>query len=119
MDDFRNFLLKKDSLSRGGAAFYTRIPRSVLKRAVANEMILKNPTDVVQKISTPEPEMAFLNIDEAKTLAECLLMIPTAWVRVALFFLVVAPVSASPILRFSLGQNRDKPHATKQEIITK
>ncbi|MDR2447624.1 MAG: site-specific integrase [Treponema sp.] len=68
-DDFQSFLLKKGNLSQGSAAFYARILRSALKRAAANEMILRNPADVVQKISTPEPETAFLNIDEVKALA--------------------------------------------------
>jgi integrase len=69
IDDFQNFLLKKDNLSQGSAAFYSKIVRSALKRAVNNEIILKNPAQVVQKISEPEPEMIFLNIDEVKALA--------------------------------------------------
>jgi site-specific recombinase XerD len=68
VDDFQKFLLKKETLSQGSAAYYSRILRSALKRAVTNEMILKNPADVVQKISTPEPEMLFLNRDELKAL---------------------------------------------------
>jgi site-specific recombinase XerD len=69
IDDFQSFLLKKNNLSQGTAAFYARILRSALKRAVTNEMILRNPADAVQKISTPEPEMIFLNINEVKALA--------------------------------------------------
>jgi integrase len=69
IDDFQNFLLRKDNLSQGSAAFYARILRSALKRAVTNEILLRNPADVVQKIPAPEPEMIFLNIDEVKALA--------------------------------------------------
>jgi hypothetical protein len=49
VDDFQNFLLKKDNLSRSSASLYARILRSALKRAVSKEMILKNPADVVHK----------------------------------------------------------------------
>jgi integrase len=69
IDDFQNFLLEKDNLSQGSAAFYARILRSALKRAAANGTILRNPADAVRKISTPEPEMIFLNTDELKALA--------------------------------------------------
>jgi integrase len=70
VDDFQNFLLQKETLSQSSASCYARILRSVLNRAAHNEMILRNPADVVRKISTPTPEMIFLNIDELKALAE-------------------------------------------------
>jgi hypothetical protein len=43
IDDFQNFLLKQESLSHFSASFYAKILRSVLNRAVSNEIILKNP----------------------------------------------------------------------------
>ena len=104
VDDFQNFLLKKDNLSRGSASFYSRILRSALKRAVSNEMILKNPADVVQKISAPEPEMIFLNFDEMKALAKTTLDDPYgAEVRRA-FILPVIPASVFPTLKLSHGK---------------
>jgi hypothetical protein len=41
-------------------------------------MILRNPADAVQKISAPDPEMIFLNVDEVKALAETILADPYA-----------------------------------------
>jgi integrase len=50
-------------------------------------MILRNPADIVQKISAPESEMIFLNIDEVKALAETVIDDPYgSEVRRAFFF---------------------------------
>jgi integrase len=68
-DDFQNFLLKQEAISRNTVAFYARILRTALNKAVANEIILKNPANHVQKISAPEPELEFLNFEEVKALA--------------------------------------------------
>jgi len=69
IDNFQNFLLQQKSISKNTAAFYARIVRTVLNKAVANEMILKNPANYVQKISTEEPELEFLSEEEVTTLA--------------------------------------------------
>jgi len=69
VDDFQNFLLRQNTISRNTAAFYARVLRTALNRAVASEMILKNPANYVQKISAPEPELEFLTYAEVKALA--------------------------------------------------
>lgn len=69
VDNFQNYLLKQDNISRNTAAFYARLLRTALNKAVANEMIIKNPANYVQKISAPEPELEFLSTEEVKTLA--------------------------------------------------
>jgi site-specific recombinase XerD len=70
VDEFQKFLLKKDNLSQSSAEYYSRILRSALRRAVKNDLIVKNPALNVEAISAPEPEMIFLNIDELKALAD-------------------------------------------------
>ena len=69
VEGFQDFLKAKDTLSMGTVAFYVRILRSALNKAVAKEMILKNPANFVQKIKAPEPELIFLQFDEVKSLA--------------------------------------------------
>ncbi|MDR0635821.1 MAG: site-specific integrase [Treponema sp.] len=110
VDDFQNFLLKKDNLSRGSAAFYARILRSALKRAVSNEMILKNPADVVQKISAPEPEMLFLNVDEVKALAKTVIDEPYgAEVRRAFLFACYTGLRVSDLETLTWGKIDSNP----------
>jgi integrase len=110
IDDFQNFLLKKDNLSQGSAAFYARILRSALKRAVTNEMILKNPADVVQKISTPEPEMIFLNIDEMKALAKTVIDDPYgAEIRRAFLFACYTGLRVSDLETLTWGKIETNP----------
>ena len=70
IDDFQNFLLRQEPLSAGSAAFYSRILRSALNRAVSKEIILKNPAADISKLAAPEPETAFLSFDEVKALSK-------------------------------------------------
>jgi len=110
VDDFQGFLLKKDNLSQGSAAFYARLLRSALKRAVAKEMILKNPADVVQKISSPEPEMIFLNIDEVKALARIVIDDPYgAEVRRAFLFGCYTGLRISDLETLTWGKIETNP----------
>jgi integrase len=110
MDDFQNFLLKKNNLSRGSASFYARILRSALKRAAGNEMILRNPADAVQKISAPEPEMIFLNIDEVKALASATLDDPYgAEVRRAFLFACHTGLRISDLETLTWGKIESNP----------
>ena len=69
VDDFQCFLLKQKDLSQYTASFYSRILRSALNRAVTQDMIIKNPANTVKKLTAPESEMVFLNVDELKALA--------------------------------------------------
>jgi integrase len=110
IDEFQNFLLKKNNLSQGSAAFYARILRSALKRAVTNEMIMKNPADAVQKISAPEPEMIFLNIDEVKALAETVADDPYgAEVRRAFLFGCYTGLRVSDLESLTWGKIENNP----------
>ena len=68
--DFQNFLLSKKELSQGTAAFYSRVLRSILNRAVASGLLQKNPSNFVQRLTAPEPDMVFLSFDELNALAK-------------------------------------------------
>jgi site-specific recombinase XerD len=110
IDDFQNFLLKKKTLSQGSAAYYSRILRSALKRAVTNEMILKNPANVVQKIFTPEPEMLFLNADELKNLADIVMDDPYGFeVRRAFLFSCQTGLRISDLETLTWGKIETNP----------
>jgi len=69
VDDFQNFLLRQETISRNTASFYARLLRTALNRAVSNEILLKNPANYVQKISALEPELEYLSFDEVNALA--------------------------------------------------
>jgi integrase len=69
VDDFQNFMLKKEGVSQSSAGYYSRILRSALRKAVRNNMIMSNPADNVQHIPIPETELIYLNFDELKRLA--------------------------------------------------
>jgi site-specific recombinase XerD len=110
VDDFQNFLLEKENLSQGSAAFYSRILRSALKRAAANEIILKNPADMVRRISAPEPEMLFLNTDEVKALAKTLIDNPYgAEVRRAFLFACHTGLRISDLETLTWGKIETSP----------
>jgi integrase len=70
VEGFQDFLKSQEALSLGSAAFYARVLRSALNKAVAKEIIVKNPANSVKKIKAPEPDMIFLHFDEVKALAK-------------------------------------------------
>ncbi|MDR1215767.1 MAG: site-specific integrase [Treponema sp.] len=110
INDFQNFLLKKDTLSRSSVSFYAGIVRSALKQAVSNEIILKSPADVVQRISAPEPEMVFLNIDEMQALAKIVIDEPYAMeVRRAFLFACYTGLRISDLETLTWGKITTNP----------
>ena len=110
VEDFQNFLLNKENLSRYSASFYARILRSALNRAVANELIAKNPANSVRKITSPEPELEFLNFDEVKALAETVPDDPYgAEVRRAFLFICYTGLRISDIETLTWGKVEKNP----------
>jgi integrase len=69
VEDFQNYMLKKEGISQSTAGYYSRILRSALSKAVKNNMIMKNPSDGIKHISIPETELIYLNSEELKRLA--------------------------------------------------
>jgi len=70
IEDYQNYLLKQETLSRYTAGFYVRTLRCALNKAVAKGFITKNPANIVQKITSPEPELLFLDTKELQELAK-------------------------------------------------
>jgi len=73
VEGFQEFLKANENISIGTAAFYARILRSALNKAVAKDIIRKNPAIHVQKIKAPEPELLFLQFSEVKALSQVIL----------------------------------------------
>ncbi|GHU41612.1 phage integrase family site specific recombinase [Spirochaetia bacterium] len=69
VDNFQNYLLNDAGLSHCSAGNYSRILRSALKKAVANNLIIKDPAEIVQKITRLENELIFLSFEELKQLS--------------------------------------------------
>ena len=66
IDDFQQFLLKEVKVS--SAAVYMAPLRWVLKKAVRDNIILRNPAESVKGISKPDIEIIFLNKKELEKL---------------------------------------------------
>ena len=110
VDDFQSFLLKQENLSQFTAGFYSRILRSALNRAVTQDMILKNPANTVKKITSPEPEMIFLNVDELKALAGVSLDNPySTEIKRAFFFVCNTGLRISDIETLTWGMIETNP----------
>jgi integrase len=61
--------LKDGGLAPASAANYSKTFRSILRRAVVENIIVKNPAESVPRITAPETNLVFLNIDELRRLA--------------------------------------------------
>jgi site-specific recombinase XerD len=73
-------------------------------------MILKNPADVVQKITAPEPDMVFLNFDEVKALAGTAIDDPYgAEVRRAFLFSCYTGLRVSDLETLTWGKIETNP----------
>jgi integrase len=61
--------LKKTNHSPTTAYDYSKAIRMALRKAVRENILLKNPADGVKGLTEPETDLIFLNIDEVKKLA--------------------------------------------------
>jgi integrase len=61
--------LNDSGLALTSAAQYSKVFRSILRKAVVENIIVKNPAESVPHITAPEVDLVFLNIDELRWLA--------------------------------------------------
>jgi len=69
VDGYRDFLLHRDELGQSTAAKYFDALRMVLRRAVRDMILPRNPADPVKGITAPESVRVFLTADELEKLA--------------------------------------------------
>jgi integrase len=69
-EDFQNHLLHDTALAIASVCAYTKVLRAVLKKAVVDNIILRNPAEAVPALSPPETELIFLNATELQRLAD-------------------------------------------------
>jgi site-specific recombinase XerD len=72
VDDFQNYFMdkvNKEELSQTSAAHYTKMLRTALKKATANNIINQNPAANVQRIRAKETDLVFLNFEELQRMA--------------------------------------------------
>jgi integrase len=70
VDGFQQFLLSGTKLSPTTAYDYSKAIRMALRKAVNDNILIKNPASGVKGLQEPETDLIFLNIDEVQKLAD-------------------------------------------------
>jgi integrase len=70
IDGFQQYLLNDTSLSPMTAYDYSKAIRMALRKAVNDNILIKNPAASVKGLQEPETDHIFLNIDEVQKLAD-------------------------------------------------
>ncbi|MHB9291305.1 hypothetical protein Holit_00379 [Hollandina sp. SP2] len=70
VEDFQQFLLSGTNLSPTTAYDYSKAIRMALRKAVRENILIKNPADGVKGLPEPETDLIFLNVDEVQKLAD-------------------------------------------------
>jgi site-specific recombinase XerD len=86
VSEFYGYLENGAGLAQTSAAHYAKILRAVLRKAVDENIISRNPCDTARRIHEPETELEFLNIDEVQRLADVKLDGGNAEIRRAFLF---------------------------------
>jgi integrase len=68
--DFQDWLREKCSLAQGTASLYSSFCRTVLRQAVKDRMILRNPADGVRSIRAPDSNRIYLDAGEIQKMAD-------------------------------------------------
>jgi integrase len=131
IDDFQKWLLNgafsnakkenKDRLSRTSAANYSKVLRAVLAKAVANNVINRNPSSTVQRIKELETDLTFLNLDELQRLANVKCDYPyTVEVRRAFLFSCYTGLRISDLETITWSEIETNPaQVIKRQVKTK
>jgi hypothetical protein len=69
IDGFQQFLLNGTGLSATSAYDYSKAIRMALRKAVRENILIKNPAESVKGLPEPETDLIFLNVDEVQKLA--------------------------------------------------
>jgi integrase len=70
VDGFQKYLLNETKLSPTTAYDYSKAIRMALRKAVNDNILIKNPAAGVKGLQEPETDHIFLNIDEVQKLAD-------------------------------------------------
>ncbi len=126
--DFEDYFLEKvksEEISQNTAAYYTRILRSALNKAAANNLIARNPAASAARIQTIETDLVFLNAEELQILADVKPDAPyTAEVRRAFLFSCYTGLRISDVETLTWGMIETNPlqiikrqHKTKNPVV--
>jgi integrase len=70
IDGFQQYLLNGTKLSPTTAYDYSKAIRMALRKAVRENILIKNPADGVKGLPEPETDLIFLSLDEVQRLAD-------------------------------------------------
>jgi integrase len=121
VEDFQDYLLHDAGLSRSSACNYSKILRAALKRAVTENIILRDPAAAVPRLSLPEADLVFLDAEELQRLADVKLEPGTAAeVRRAFLFACHTGLRISDIETITWKRiERNPPQINKRQEKTK
>jgi integrase len=69
VDGYRDFLLKREEIGDSTAGKYFSALGMVLRRAVRDSILIRNPAEAVRGISAPETQKIYFNVEELERLA--------------------------------------------------
>jgi integrase len=70
IDGFQRYLLEGTGLSPASARSYSKAVRMALRKAVRENILLKNPAESVKGLTEPETDLVFLSAGEVQRLAD-------------------------------------------------
>jgi integrase len=70
VDGFQKYLLEGTNLSPTTACDYSKAIRMALRKAVRENVLIKNPAESIKALPEPETDLVFLNPDEVQKLAD-------------------------------------------------
>jgi integrase len=110
LDGFQFYLLNDAGISQTSAATYSKALRGVLKKAMANNIIIRDPSAAVKRIQTLEGDIVFLNIDELQRMAAVHITDPRgAEVRRAFLFACYTGLRVSDLETLTWGRVETSP----------
>jgi integrase len=108
-ESFQKYLLNEAGISQTTAANYSKILRVALKKAVAANIITRNPADEIERIRETEADLVFLNIDELQRLADTKIDGGNAEIRRAFLFACYTGLRISDLETITWGQLETNP----------
>jgi integrase len=118
--DFQEYLGKDAGLSPSSAAYYSRILRSVLKKAVKENIIARDPCETVQRLAQPETDLVYLSAGEVQRLADAKIDDRNGEIRRAFLFACHTGLRVCDLETLAWGQIETSPmQIAKRQVKTK
>ena len=121
LEDFQDYLIKDNGLSKKTIAHYSGAVRYALRKAARDHIIPRNPAVGVKGVSAPESDKVYLTAPEVQSLANAIIKGDlAAEIKRAFLFGCYTGLRISDIKTLAWGDiQRDPPQINKQQEKTK